>query len=182
MDLLRVDKPDIVALILHELRLHLQKLQPAVTLEKATNLEALNIRVSLELLRLQELEFIEFQELSVVDGLASSFIRRGVHRRLEPHSDAVLVCVLPGEDARLDVVHDGFVDAATQTQFFAVVQKLILWDSVQVILLQLARVDLRWRWWLADRLLRGIVIALVVVDAHPSMPLARLLFDLLPFI
>ena len=141
LDLVRVYKPHIVAVVPHKLRRHLQKLQLAHLLQKEAHFQALHVGVTLELLRLEEHELVDSAELVVADFFGCGFVVSRVERRFELHSDVVLFGRLGGEDARLDVVDDHFVATRGPAQVGAVVEELFLRDRVRR-LLNFAAVDL----------------------------------------
>ena len=83
MDFVGVDKPDVVAIVTNELRLHLQNLNLTHLLQVVADLEALNVGVPLKLTSLEQFILINYSEFFVVDFLGGCLVARGVDRCLE---------------------------------------------------------------------------------------------------
>ena len=169
-----IDEPDIVTVVLHELRRHLQELDLTHFLKEKAHFQALHVGVTLELSGLEQLKLVDPAKLIKTDLLRCRLIVSRVQRRPEPHSYVVVLRALAGEDPSLHIIDDFGVTVLTVHfgQFLSVVSKLVeCYGSCR--LFNLARVDLLEARRLAIGLLGRPVVPLVVVAADPGVPRLR---------
>ena len=169
-----IDEPDIVAVVLHELRRHLQELDLTHFLKEKAHFQALHVGVTLELAGLQKLKLVDPAELIKTDLFRCRLVVSRVQRCPEPHSYVVVLRALAGEDPSLDIIDDFGVAILTIhfRQFLSIVSKLVeCYGSCR--LFNLARVDLLEARRLAVGLLGRPIVPLVVVAADPGVPRLR---------
>ena len=169
-----IDEPDIVTVVLHELRRHLQKLYLTHFLKEKAHFQALHVGVTLELTSLDQLKLVDPAELVKTDLFRSRLIVGRVYGRPKPHSYVVVLRALAGEDPSLHIIYDFGVTILTVHfgQFLPVVSEFVeCYGSRR--LFNLARVDLLEARRLAVGLLSRPVVLLVVVAADPGVPRLR---------
>lgn len=104
LNLVCIDKPNVVIVIANELSRHLQDLLSAYLLDVVAYLQALDVSVSLKLTCFKQFELVGDTELLIIDLFASVLIAAIIERCLEFDSNGTRISLFGGQYAGLDVV------------------------------------------------------------------------------